>query len=163
MKKIFCLFLTLLISAAVFAEDYAIKKFTWDKNYSDVISFFVNIEWSMRVDKQTQFVYFTPVKDNFFYQNKLLKIKEMFFSFDSAGNMTSQNITLDNGYSLPTAYMACISTSIVDNATFYDQTYENSEGIDNLYYYLHLADCNALYAIVGKDTYYMLFLSYTKE
>lgn len=162
MKKLLSVILCLFITTAFFAEDYAIKLFPWNKKYSEIVSFYMDLGWSMKYDKESNYVTFTPEGDNFFYQNKLLKIKNMFFSFDKSGNIISQNITLDNGYSLNTAYMACITTAMVDSAVFYNQTYQNTDGIDNLYHYLHLDNCNAMYAIVGQDDYYMLFLSYDK-
>lgn len=163
MKKIFCFLLTLFICTNIFAEDYGIRLFSWDKNYSDIISFYIDHGWTVRLDKESGFVYFTPVNDNYFYDNKLLKIKDMFFSFDDKGNITSQNMSLEKIYSLDVAFMACIATSIVDEASFYDQEYNDDNNMDHFYFSLHLADCEGLYAVIGNDASYMMFLSYRKN
>lgn len=160
MKKLFILLALNVFCFSAFATDYAMKKFEWGTTYDDILSFFLKNEWSMRIDKETSFVHFTPVKDDYYLNNKLLKVSEVFFSFDKNKKMISQCYQLDNQYSIAAAFMALLSASINDSSTFYDQKYESKDGIDTIYYYSHLPDCNSYSVIIGKDNYYMLFLNY---
>lgn len=160
MKKLFLVLVLNVLCLSAFATDYAMKKFEWSSTYDDILNYFLKNEWSLRIDKETNFVHFTPVKDDYYLENKLLKVTEVFFSFDKNKKMLSQCYQLDNSYSISGAFMALMSVAINDGAVFYDQKYENNEGIDNLYYYTKIPDCNSYYVIIGKENYYMLFLNY---
>lgn len=160
MKRFLCIIIFLFIAGLSFADEYSIKRFSWDAPYKEVMSYYISNGWSMRLEDN--FVHFdAPTKNDYFYINRLLKVTSVFFSFDSDGNLTSQNICCDNEYNLTGAFMAMLSASIEDGCVYYDQDYTKADnGVYNIYYYARLSDCNINYAIVGKDELYMLFICY---
>lgn len=105
-----------------------------------------------------------PSNDNYYFQNKLLKIKSVVLGFDKDKNIVAQTFMFDNDYSLSTAFMAMLSAAVNDSVSFYKQDYEKqNNGVDNLYYYARLPDnTETTFILIGKDDYYMFCISYYK-
>ena len=163
MKRFLFTITFLLFTCSSFAAEYSIKLFSWDSTYKEVTSYFMSNGWSMKLEDNL--LHFdAPSKDDYFFINKLLKIKNVFFAFDTEGNIVAQSYTLDNDYQLSTAFMALLSAAINDSAVFYKQEYVQQNGLNNFYYYAHLPDnIDVNFMIVGKDDYYLLCISYCES
>lgn len=145
------------IAGLSFAEDAFITLLPWNYTKKEVLNDFMAKGWSTRSD---DFLYFYPVNQNVYYHNKLIKVKEVYFSFNKDGSIQSQNISVDTNCTLPVAYMALMSVLIGDSSILYDQNYEKENNIDYFTYEGHLLDCDSHYIIMGQNDFYMIFLSY---
>ena len=158
MKRLLLVLTFLLVSGFSFAQDYGFKLFPWNTSGKEITQLLLSSGWTCRTDNT--FIYFSPGDQNYFYHNKLLKIKEYFFSLNSDGTISSQNFTVDYDYTLPVAFMSLLSAITDDNCTLYSNNYETENNMDYFTYEAHLQDCDAVYIIYGHDDYYMMTLSY---
>ena len=158
MKRLLLVLTFLFFAGFSFAQDYGFKLFPWDSSGKEITKLLLSNGWTCHTDKT--FIYFTPGNQNYYYHNKLLKIKEFFFSVNKDGTLSSQNFTFDNDYTLPIAFMSLLSAITDDNCTLYSNDYEESDNIQHFTYKAHLQDCEGVYVIFGRDDYYMLTLSY---
>ena len=159
MKRLLLVLTFLLVSGFSFAQDYGFELFSWNTSAKDVTKTLLSSGWTCRTDDT--FIYFSPENMNVYYHNKLIKVKEFFFSFDSNYNLTTQNIRTDIDFSSTTAFMALLSTLQDDKALLNNNEYENTNNINYFTYDATLSDCDAHYVIMGQEAYLMAF-SYRK-
>lgn len=157
MKRFLCIIIFLFIAGLSFAEDAFITLLPWNYTKKEVMNDFMAKGWSTRAD---DFLHFYPVNQNIYYHNKLIKVKEVYFSFNDDGSVQSQNISLDTNYTLSVAFMGLMSVLIGDSTILSAQNYEKENDIDYFTYDGQLLDCDSHYVIMGKEDFYMLFLSY---
>jgi len=157
MKKLFLSIMFSIFCISAFAVDYGFKLFSWNTPAKEVTKTLLLDGWHTYTDNT--FIYFTPENMTYYYQNKLIKIKEFFISIDSNGNMTSQNIRTDVDFSAATAFIALLPVLQNDKALLINNSFDDANNINTFTYDATLPDCKAHYLIMGQEEYLMA-LSY---
>ena len=159
MKRFLAILSLLFTFTFAFADEYGFALWDWNTNNKTILQYFLSNGWSVSVDEEDNFYHFRPVKDDFYYNNKLLKVAEFFCSFKSDGTLSSQNIYIDRNFSLSTALFTLLSIATDDNALLYQHDYPK-EPYSTFTYHAHLKECDSTYVIAGQNDDYILMLSY---
>lgn len=159
MKRFLVILSLLFTFTFASADEYGFALWPWNTSNKTVLQYFLDNGWSVSVDEDRTFYHFRPVRDEYYYNNGLLKVAEFFCNFDSEGNILSQNIYIDRAFSLSTAFFTLLSIATDDNAQLYYQKY-TEDPYTNILYRAHLSDCNAIYCITGQNDNYILTISY---
>lgn len=159
MKRLLLVLVLLFVAGTSFAENYGFELYPWDTPAVEIVNTLMSNGFSVKAENGL-IIFGSPDKNDFFYHNNLLKIKQYLITIDSDKKINSQSFYLDNNYTLEIAFMALLSLITEDKSTLYAQDYEEADGINTFTYSAHLSNCDATYVIHGRDDYYILSVSY---